>query len=442
MASDAEEFIAVLRAGVWSKSAILRQGVWLTLIVLLCYRLGTYIPVPGVNAGFMHALLDEHRQDALGLQDAFTGGAVRRFSLFTLGITPYLTAVGLIRSATPVIPFLARIKDLGLLGQQQLDRYVMYLAAVLALVSSYSVAIGLEGASNEFGPAVAHPGGWFRVTCALTLVAGTLLLSWMARLIDQHGFGPGVVLVGTSGLFVTLPGAIASLSGFGRPVGWPLYAVWCLLPGMVLAVALIVFFEQARRRIPIDMAKRQVGRRLFDVPRPGLPLRANPAGMSPSLSATSILLTPATLTGLLTAFPAVRAFVTGPLARGQPLYLLLYAAAVIILSFTVAAKQIDGSEIADRLRKGGQFIPGVRPGLQTADYIGRVRTRLVLPGAGYILALCVPLELLIGRFGLPDAFTGAALVGMVTLILEIVAQLDSVALSVRYEGLIRRPEHS
>jgi preprotein translocase subunit SecY len=226
----AEDLLSAFRSGSWSKVPALRQRVLFTLGVVLVYRLGTYIPIPGVNADFMRQLLDEHRHDALGFFDVFTGGAVRRFSLFTLNIAPYLTAAGLIKRATPLVPRLKELKDQGLAGYAILDRYAMCLAALIALFVAFQVSGALEGASNAAGPAVAHSGWRFRLTCMVILVGGTLLLTWLGRLINQRGIGPGFILVGTSGLFVNLPVAIESLSGFGRSAGWPPYAVWLLLP--------------------------------------------------------------------------------------------------------------------------------------------------------------------------------------------------------------------
>jgi preprotein translocase subunit SecY len=437
MSSSAEQLLSALRAGAWSKVADLRKGLWFTLGAILVYRLGTYIPVPGVNPGFMDRLLNTHWSDALDLFDVFTGGAVRRFSLFTLNIAPYLSAVGLINAATPVIPRLSRLKDQGIAGKKQLNSYAVWLGTVMSLVLSYQVARSLEGAHDAFGSAVNHPGWLFRVSCMVTMTGGMLLLTWLGQQMNERGIGLGFILIGTSGLFVSLPVAIGSLSGFRKTAGLPPYTAWGLLPVAGIIITAMVFFEMAQRRIPVRMPRRDsTNRRAFDVGGPFLPIRTNPSSMAPSVTATTILLLPSTLFGFLDAGPAVRQFFQGPLGRGQPLYLLLYAMTTVAIAFVSAAHAVDGKQIAQQLKVSGQFVPGQRPGLQTAVYLNQIRIRLTLVGAVYLCGLCVPLELLIGRFGLPTYFTGAALVGIVTLIGDIVDRLNFITSAMRYDGLI------
>ena len=445
MASSPERFLEALKAGAWSRVADLRQGVLFTLGAILVYRLGTYIPVPGVNAGFMAALLNEHRNDALGLLDVFTGGAVRRFSVFTVHIVPYVTALALIKAATPFSPRLTALKEQGLSGARRINQYGMLLAAVLSLILSYRVAVALEGAHNAFGPAVSRPGGLFLVSCTVTMTGGSLFLTWLAHDINERGIGLGFsgpgnglgfVLIGTSGLFVSMPQALASVPAFGRSMGLPSYMPWALLPAAIVLVTFITFFEQSQRRLPVDSPRRTPGKRSFGTGS-YLPIRANPAGIGPSATAASILLTPVTLCGFLSPASPVRQFFEGPFARGQPLYLAAYAIAVVVIAFITVPQNFDVAKVAQKFRETGEFIPGYRPGQATAAYVGQVLRRMTAVGMLYLCLVCVPLEWLIGRYGLAEAFVGAAIIGMVTLIVQIIEHLAFLATPALYDGFIQ-----
>ncbi len=445
MASVAELVVDALRKGALRGSPLLRQGLGFTALALIVARLGTYIPAPGVTPGFMEDVLNQHWNDALGLFDVFTGGAVRRFSLFTLNIAPYLFAVSAIDSGTAVVPALKALKAQGLPGQIRLDRYAMRLTVAVAAVSSFQAAIMLEGLHDAAGPAVPHPGWLFRLTCVVTLTGGSLFLTWLARQINLRGIGAGgefrtafsglgFKLVGTSGLFVSLPVALGSLPD---PAKLP-FPVWLLLPAAVVLVAFMVFVGQAMRRTPVNEARRTLPNRLgIQGAQSWLPFRANPAGMDPSVSATTVVLFPATIVAHVGVPPAVRHFIDGPLARGQPLYLLLYALVLIALCYPYACKAINPDEIADKMKKQYEYIPGLRPGAATAEYVQATRNRLIAIGAAYLCVVCIPLELLVGRYGFPADFTGAAVVGMITMSLDLTGNLYLDMVPGQYEGLIR-----
>src|SRR3978361_264410 len=376
MASAAEQLAANLNLGVFSKATELKNRIWFTLGALVVYRIGTYVPVPGVDASVMSEMLSQHGAGILGMFDMFTGGALRRMTVFALNIMPYIAASIIIQLMSSAVPTLETLKKEGESGRKKLNQYTRYLTVIIAMFQSYGIAVGLETMHGSFGAAVIDPGWFFRISCMITLVGGTMFLMWLGEQITARGIGNGTSLIIMAGIVANLPTAFASMLELGRTGA--LSPIFILL-FMVIAVAtigIIVFVERAQRRIAVQYPKRQVGNRMFGGDSPHIPLKINTSGVIPPIFASSILLIPATIAGFASNGPGWVQLIAAQLAHGQPLYMALYAFMIIFFAYFYTAFAFNPAETANNLKKYGGFIPGIRPGSATAEYFDRILTRL------------------------------------------------------------------
>ena len=439
MASAAEQLAANLNLGVFSKATELKQRIWFTLGALVVYRVGTYIPVPGVDASVLANMLNQHGGGILSMFDMFSGGALGRMTVFALNIMPYISASIITQLMTAAIPSWEALKKEGEQGRKKLNQYTRYLTVVIAMVQSYGIAIGLESMHGTFGPAVANPGMFFMFSAVITLVGGTMFLMWLGEQITARGVGNGTSLIIMSGIVANMPGALASLLELGRTGALSPVFIVAFIVLAVAVVAFIVFMERAARRVHVQYPKRQVGNRMFGGDSTHMPLKINTSGVIPPIFASSILLIPATVLGFSGGnAPGWLQFVGNQLAMGQPLYMGLYAAMIIFFSYFYTAVVFNPEETADNLKKYGGFIPGIRPGSATAEYFDRVLTRLTTVGGLYLVAVCLLPQILITDYGLPFYFGGTSILIVVSVTMDTVTQIQSHLLAHQYEGLIRK----
>jgi preprotein translocase subunit SecY len=438
MASAAEQLAANLNLGVFSKATELKKRIWFTLGALIVYRIGTYIPVPGVDASVMAEMIRSHGGGILGMFDMFTGGALGRMTVFALNIMPYISASIIIQLMTAAVPSLEALKKEGEQGRKKLNQYTRYLTVFIAMFQSYGIAVGLESMRGTFGSAVIDPGIFFRVSCMITLVGGTMFLMWVGEQITARGIGNGTSLIIMAGIVANLPSAMASLLELGRTGALSPFFILAFLFIAVATIAVIVFVERAQRRIPVQYPKRQVGNRMFGGDSTHMPLKINTSGVIPPIFASSILLIPATVAGFSTDEPGILHTISSALAHGQPAYMALYAFMIIFFAYFYTAVVFNPEETADNLKKYGGFIPGIRPGSATAEYFDRVLTRLTTVGGIYLVVICLLPEILISNYGVPFYFGGTSILIVVSVTMDTVTQIQSHLLAHQYEGLIRK----
>src|SRR5271166_4191603 len=442
MASAAEQLAANLNLGTLAKATELKKRIWFTLGALIVYRLGTYIPVPGVDASVMGEMLQQHGGGGiLGMFDMFTGGALGRMTVFALNIMPYISASIIVQLMSAAVPSLETLKKEGESGRKKLNQYTRYLTVLIAMFQSYGISVGLESMRGSFGAAVIDPGWFFRVSCVITLVGGTMFLMWIGEQITARGVGNGTSLIIMSGIVANLPHALASLLDLGRTGALSPFFIVGFFFLAVFVIAFIVFIERAQRRIPIQYPKRQVGTRMFGGDSTHMPLKINTSGVIPPIFASSILLIPATIAGFSAAGGGgggLLQWISTELSHGTPLYMALYAAMIIFFSYFYTAVVFNPQETADNLKKYGGFIPGIRPGSATADYFDHVLTRLTTVGGLYLVAVCLLPEVLISDYGLPFYFGGTSILIVVSVTMDTVTQIQSHLLAHQYEGLIRK----
>ena len=440
MASAAEQLASNLNLGTLSKATELKARIWFTLGALLVYRLGTYIPVPGVDATVMGEMLSQHGGGILGMFDMFSGGALGRMTVFALNIMPYISASIIIQLMTSAVPSLEALKKEGETGRKKLNQYTRYLTVLIALFQSYGIAVGLESMRGSLGSAVIDPGLFFRISCVVTLVGGTMFLMWLGEQITARGIGNGTSLIIFAGIVANLPHALASLLELGRTGALsPIFILSFILIAAAV-IALVVFIERAQRRIVVQYPKRQVGQRMFGGDSTHMPLKINTAGVIPPIFASSILLIPATIAGFSAGTGEATWLQTigNALAHGQPLYMVAYASMIIFFSYFYTAVVFNPEETADNLKKYGGFIPGIRPGTNTAAYFDYVLTRLTTIGAIYMCVVCLLPEILISRYGVPFYFGGTSLLIIVSVTMDTVTQIQSHLLAHQYEGMIKK----
>ena len=435
MASAAEQLAANLNLGAFSKATELKQRIWFTLGALIVYRIGTFIPLPGIDPVAFAQAFDSVQGGILGLFNVFGGGAIERMAIFALNIMPYISASIIIQLLTTVSPHLEQLKKEGEAGRKTINQYTRYGTVFLAAIQSYGIAVGLESA----GSTVIDPGLFFRISTVITLTGGTVFLMWLGEQITARGIGNGISLIIFAGIVATLPGAIVQLLELGRngTVATPLLLL--LLVVLIATIAFVVFMERAQRRLLIQYPKRQVGNRMFQGDSSHLPLKLNTAGVIPPIFASSLLLLPLTVAGFTSAGgPEWLVGITSLLGRGQPLYLALYGALIIFFAFFYTAIVFNPADTADNLRKHGGFIPGIRPGERTAQYIDYVLTRITVVGAIYLTIVCLLPEFLINLTGVQIALGGTSLLIVVSVTMDTVAQIQGHLLAHQYEGLIKK----
>ncbi len=435
MASAAEQLAANLNFGALGKAEELKKRIWFTLGALLVYRLGTYIPLPGINPDALQEVFKHAQQGIIGLFNMFSGGAVQRMAIFALNIMPYISASIIIQLLTTVSPTLETLKKEGESGRKQLNQYTRYLTVILAVFQAYGIAVGLESS----GTVVSDPGWFFRISTVLTLTGGTMFLMWLGEQITSRGIGNGTSLIIFAGIVAELPGAFVRTLELGRQGAISTPLILLVLVMVVGIIAFIVFMERAQRRLLIQYPKRQVGNKLYEGQSSHLPLKLNTSGVIPPIFASSLLLIPATI-GSFSQGSGPEWFntVTRLLGHGQPLYMLMYVVLIVFFCFFYTAIVFNPVETADNLKKHGGFIPGIRPGERTAEYIDYVLTRITVVGAAYIAAVCLFPELLISYAAVPFYFGGTSLLIVVSVTMDTVAQVQGHLLAHQYEGLVKK----
>ncbi|HEU4381696.1 MAG TPA: preprotein translocase subunit SecY [Hyphomicrobiaceae bacterium] len=435
MVSAAEQLASNLNFGAFAKAEDLKKRLWFTLGALLVYRLGTYIPIPGINPQAFADAFKAQSSGILGMFNLFAGGAVERMAIFALNIMPYISASIIMQLMTSVVPTLEALKKEGEQGRKQINQYTRYLTVLLASLQAYGIAYGLQGSPGV----VIEPGPFFLISTVVTLVGGTMFLMWLGEQITARGVGNGTSLIIMAGIVAGLPSALAGLLELSRQgaISWPL--VFALLFLMLATVAGIVFVERAQRRLLIQYPKRQMGNRMFQGDASHLPLKLNSSGVIPPIFASSLLLLPITVAQFAQGSNVewLNAIVAS-LGRGQPLYLAVYVALIVFFAFFYTSIVFNPQETADNLRKYGGFLPGIRPGAKTAEYIDYVLTRITVVGAIYLAIVCVLPELLISYAAVPFYFGGTSLLIAVSVTMDTVAQIQSHLLAHQYEGLIKK----
>jgi preprotein translocase subunit SecY len=435
MASAAEQLAANLNFGAFAKADALKKRIWFTLGALLVYRLGTYIPLPGINPEALASAFNNQQSGILGLFNMFSGGAVGRMAIFALGIMPYISASIIIQLMTSIVPSLDALKKEGEAGRKIINQYTRYGTVLLAVVQAYGISVGLEGGTNI----VIDPGLFFRITTVLTLTGGTMFLMWLGEQITSRGIGNGISLIIFAGIVANLPHALASILELGRQGA---IATWVILLVAIVAVAaigFIVYMERAQRRLVIQYPKRQVGNRMFQGESSHLPLKLNTSGVIPPIFASSLLLLPATVANFTAGQgPSWFNTVVALLGHGTVLYMLLYAAMIVFFSFFYTAIVFNPVDTADNLKKHGGFVPGIRPGQRTAEYIDYVLTRITVLGAVYLVIVCLLPEFLISATHVPFYFGGTSLLIVVNVTMDTVSQVQGHLLAHQYEGLVKK----
>jgi len=436
MASAAEQLAANLNFSAFAKAEDLKKRIWFTLGALIVYRIGTYIPMPGINPAAFAQAFDQQSGGVLGMFNMFAGGAVERMAIFALGIMPYISASIIMQLMTAVVPTLEQLKKEGEQGRKIINQYTRYGTVLLATVQAYGIAVGLETGADI----VTDPGWFFRISAVITLVGGTMFLMWLGEQITARGLGNGISLIIFAGIVAGLPPAIAGTLELGRTGALSTVFIIAILLLAFVLIGVIVFFERAQRRLLIQYPKRQVGNRMFQGDTSHLPLKLNTAGVIPPLFASSLLLLPATLAGFsdTTVLPGWAATVLATLGHGQPLYMLLYAAMIVFFAFFYTAIVFNPKDTADNLKKHSGFIPGYRPGERTAEYIDYVLTRITVVGAIYLVIVCLIPEFLISATGVPFYLGGTSLLIVVSVTLDTVAQTQGHLIAHQYEGLIKK----
>ena len=437
MASAAEQLAANLNFSAFGKATELKKRILFTLGALIIYRLGTYIPVPGIDPIALERFFTAQGGGLLGVLDMFAGGALGRMTIFALNIMPYISASIIMQLMTAVSPTLEQLKKEGESGRKKINQYTRYGTVLLASVQAYGLAVGLEGLEG----AVVDPGWFFRFSTVITIVGGTIFLMWLGEQITSRGVGNGISLIIFAGIVAQLPVALAQVLELGRTGAMSALAIILILVMIIVVVSFVVFMERAQRRLLVQYPKRQMGNRMFGGESSHLPLKLNTAGVIPPIFASSLLLLPSTLIGFSGAQgggPEWMTLLSTHLAHGQPLYMALFVGLIIFFCFFYTAIVFNPQDTADNLRKYGGFIPGIRPGKNTADYLDFVLTRLTAVGAIYLAAVCLLPELLIAQYAVPFYFGGTSLLIVVTVTMDTVAQVQSHLLAHQYEGLIKK----
>ena len=440
MASAAEQLAASINLSAFAKASELKSRIWFTLSALVIYRLGTYIPIPGIDPAILQDVFSRNAGGILGMFDMFSGGALGRMTIFALNIMPYISASIIIQLLTAVSPTLEALKKEGESGRKKLNQYTRFGTVLLAAVQSYGIAVGLEGMRGGAQSAVLEPGLFFRLVTMVTLTSGTVFLMWLGEQITARGIGNGISLIIMSGIVANLPHALASTLELGRTGAISTVFIIIFLAISVGVVGFIVFMERAQRRILVQYPKRQVGNKMFGGEASHLPLKINTSGVIPPIFASSLLLLPATVANFEANGQSFGWLgeITTYLAHGRPLYIALYVALICFFCFFYTAIVFNPTETADNLRKYGGFIPGIRPGKNTANYLDYVLTRLTVVGAAYLSAVCILPEILISEYSVPFYFGGTSLLIVVSVTMDTVAQIHSHLLAHQYEGLIKK----
>jgi len=418
----------------------LRQRLVFLLVALFIYRIATHIPVPGINPVALADLFQQQKGTILDMFNMFSGGALSRFSVVALGIMPYISASIIMQLLSVVDPKLKQMKKEGEAGRRKITQYTRYGTVVLATFQAFGVAVALEGQRAAGLDVVMDPGIGFRVVAVSTLVTGTMFLMWLGEQITERGIGNGISMIIFAGIVAGLPSAVAGTVELSRTGEMHLLSVFGLFALAIAVTAFVVFVERGQRRITVNYAKRQVGRKMYGGQASHLPLKLNMAGVIPPIFASSLILFPATIAGWFGQTEGMGWLqdIATTLSPGQPIYVMCYAAGIIFFCFFYTAMVFDPRETADNLKKSGAFIPGMRPGEQTAAYLDKVLTKLTLAGAVYITFVCLLPEFLILKFNVPFYFGGTSLLIIVVVVMDFMSQVQAHLMSHQYEGLMKK----
>ncbi len=417
-----------------SQSNDLRNRIFFVLIILIVYRLGTYVPLAGINPDALKEVMSANQKGLLGMFNMFSGGAVQRMAIFALGIMPYISASIIVQLLTGVSEYFKNLKDQGEIGRKKITQITRYGTVLISCLQGYGVSVGLENA----GSLVIDPGLYFRVMTTITLVAGTTFLMWLGEQITLRGIGNGISLIIFSGIVAEIPRALASTFELGRTGALSATLIVLIFVLVIFTVLFIVFFERAMRKILINYPKRQVGNKIYGGESSHLPLKINTAGVIPAIFASALLLLPITLSNFGFSDSDLFLNISSLFTQGQPLYMLLYASGIIFFSFFYTSIVFNPKETAENLRKYGGYIPGIRPGDRTADYIETILMRLTTIGSIYLTFVCLMPEFLISKYPIPFYLGGTSILIVVVVAMDTVTQVQTRLMSAQYESLIKK----
>jgi preprotein translocase subunit SecY len=439
MASAAEQLAKNTNWGALAKATDLKKRLLFVLGALLVYRLGTYIPVPGIDPYVWNDIFTQKGGGILDMLNMFSGGALSRMTIFALNIMPYISAAIIMQLATAMSPELEAMKKEGAVGRQKINQYTRYLTVLLASIQAYGLAVGLENMQGSSGSAVIDPGLFFRISTVVTIVGGTVFLMWLGEQITARGIGNGISLIIFAGIVAELPRAVASTLELGRQGTFNALELLFLIAMVVAVIAFIVFMERAARRVLVQYPKRQQGNKMVGGEQNFIPLKLNTSGVIPPIFASSLLLLPLTIVGFTGAEGGdFTASLAQYLRNGHPVYMIVYGALIAFFAFFYTAIVFNPQENADTLRKYGGFVPGIRPGQHTADHLDYILTRITTAGAAYLVIICLLPEFLIAEYNMPFYFGGTSLLIVVTVTLDTVGQIHSHLIAHQYEGLIKK----
>ncbi len=439
MVSAVEQLAKNANFGAIAKATELKRRIMFVLGALLVYRLGTYIPVPGIDPEVWASIFEQKSGGILDMFNMFAGGALQRMTIFALNIMPYISASIILQLATSMSPKLEALKKEGETGRMKINQYTRYFTVLLAGIQAYGLAVGLENLQGPSGSAVLDPGFFFRISTVITIVGGTVFLMWLGEQITHRGIGNGISLIIFAGIVAELPRAIASTLELGRQEVFNLLELLLMLGMVVGVIVMIVFMERAQRRVVVQYPKRQVGNRMMMGEQNFLPLKLNTSGVIPPIFASSLLLLPLTIVGFSGAEGGdLTAIIARLLQHGQPSYMLLYGGLIVFFCFFYTAVVFNPHDNAEMLKRYGGFVPGIRPGAPTAEYLDYVLTRITSIGAAYICFICLLPEFLLAKFSMPFYFGGTSLLIVVSVTLDTVAQIHSHLIAHQYEGLIKK----
>ena len=422
------------KTGFFSKSNDLRNRIVFTVLVLSVYRLGTYVPLPGIDASSLQALMETKQTGLLGMFNIFSGGAIKRMAIFALGIMPYISSSIIVQLLTGVSDYFKNLKSQGEIGRKKITQFTRYGTVFLAAIQGYAVAVGLENSTNV----VIDPGTFFRITTVITLVAGTLFLMWLGEQITQRGIGNGISLIIFSGIVAEIPRALVATFELGRTGALSVSTILVIFALLLGTVAFIVFIERAVRKILINYPKRQMGSKVYGGESSHLPLKINVAGVIPAIFASALLLLPMTFANFGMSESELFQDLSSLFSQGKPLYMLLYASGIIFFCFFYTSIVFNPKETAENLRKHGGYIPGIRPGESTTYYIENILTKLTTIGALYLTLVCLMPEFLISKFPIPFYLGGTSILIVVVVAMDTVSQIQTRMMSQQYESLIKK----
>jgi len=418
------------------KFADLKRRLWFLLLALIVYRIGAHVPVPGIDPIVLKDLFESQESGVLGMFNMFSGGALSRFSIFALGIMPYISASIIMQLGTVAIPFLESLKKEGESGRRKITQYTRYGTVALALVQSYGISIALQSQAGL----VINPGGMFTITTVITLVTGTIFLMWLGEQITERGIGNGISLIIFAGIAAGLPSAIGGTLDLVSTGSMHFLIALGIFVAAACVTGIVVFVEKGQRRILVNYAKRQIGQKVYGGQSSHLPLKLNMSGVIPPIFASSIILFPATLAGWFANDESVTWLkdISSALSPGQPIYVILYAMMIIFFCFFYTALVFNPKETADNLKKSGAFVPGIRPGEQTTRYIEKIMLRLTLSGSIYVTLVCLLPEFLILKWNVPFYFGGTSLLIIVIVTMDFMSQIQAHVMSSQYDSLLKK----